>query len=238
MTEIEKSLERIEKEISKKPKIISIASAVLVPIVVAGVAAYVSVYTLQKNLEQSDAERDLKRVEVVSAIIKDFSPKYPERTVLLMSVVKSAKILDSDTADQVEKYALSSTKGKFNNALAEGGKEASKTVEEAVAVIQAADTPAAKKLTSEIHETKFHVIAASNTTLPNAKYFKKQLIKSGFKKAQVIETSKRYAVSVAYLPYNEAKKIEKSFEESSRFHPDYPNAAYLETNKSNWKVIK
>jgi DNA integrity scanning protein DisA with diadenylate cyclase activity len=238
MSEIEESLKRIEQELSKKPRFFTIVGSILVPLAVAAVAAFVSVYTLQRNVEQSDAERNLKRVEVVSAIIKDFSSQNPEQTVLLMGIVKSAEILDSSTSEQVEKYALSLTRNKLDKAIATGGEEAARSIENTVAVIQAADTPGANQLSAEVASTKFHVIAASDTTQELAEAFKKQLIKAGYSGAQVIKTSRRFAVSVAYLPYAEAQKVEKDFGARDRFHPNYPNTAYIEARKPYWEIVE
>jgi hypothetical protein len=238
MSEIEDSLKRIEHQLSKKPRFFTIISSVLVPLTVAIVAAFVSVYALQRNVEQSAAERNLKSVEVVSAIIKDFSAQNPEQTVLLMGIVKSAKILDPSTSEKVEKYALSLTRNKLDKAIATGGEEAARSIENTVAVIQAADTPGANQLSAEVASTKFYVIAASDTTKVLAEAFKGQLIAAGFSGAQVIKTSKRFAVSVAYLPYAEALKVKNDFEARDRFHPNYPNRAYIQAKKKDWEIIE
>lgn len=238
VTEIENVLQRIEDKIDRKPRISPVITGVLMPFMIAGLTAVVSVYQLNKNIAVGEADRSIKQLETISAIVHQFSTDHPERTLLLMDIVKSADILETNVTERVEKYALSLTEKKLNSALAAGTEEASQEYSNTIGIISNLQSPLAAVLALESGESVVHVIAASDTTEALARNFRNQLIEAGFTDAKIIKTSKRFAVSVAYLPYAEAKEVEEQFEAYDEFNRNYPNTAFLQIQQPHWSIVE
>lgn len=233
---LEDTIKNFEKKLEKKQSF-HFWQIIFIPLLVAGITAIVTIYTFKEEMTLTETEHGIKKVEVISTIVKDFSSESPERTVLLLSLLKSEKLLGPTVADRLEKYALSLTEKKLNAVINKGGKAAATSLSNAISIVDAAGTEASNELSSRISQRKFYIIVASDTELNFAIAFKKKLRSNGFPNAQVIKTSKRYAVSLALLPYSLAKKHEKKYESMVSFLPGQTNNAYLETPKSHWKII-
>jgi hypothetical protein len=234
MEDFQKSLDRIEAEVSKKPSVSPWITSVIIPILIAAVTAFLSI----QSASSGDRANQLKQIEVLHTVISDFSPTNPERTLVLLDVVKATLPLEKGVASKLEAYALSLTSQKVKTALAEGGVSGAAKLEEVLTVVSSANTLAAKSISNQITNERFHVIAVSDTTKELASSFKSQLIKAGFDKSEIISTSTRYSVSLGEFEYENAKKVQQEFQAHSRFHPAYANEAFLERQKPSWTVIK
>lgn len=233
MQELQRTLTRIEAKLEEKPAIPPWVTLLALPIVSSALTVWVSLLAVDTD----DRANHLKQIEVVHAVVKDLPNDDPEKTVLLISVLRPAFPKNDKYLKTLEDYASKVTRKKLEKAKAKGGLQGAAEFEEVNKTLSAANTPAARAITEEIRKTRVHIIVASDMPKESALEWRDRLRRAGYPGALAIETSKRFAVSLGEYEYSDAMTLLSNYVNSSPIYKNSRNSAYPESHKSHWRIV-